>query len=55
MRIEYNKLFATPDELVDFLCKPNEEQDRIIFEKLEGGKKDNVELWCKIPGRSLGE
>ncbi len=55
MRIEYEKLFPTPDEMVDFLCKSNEEQDRIVAELLSGGMRAEIELSCKIPDGRLGD
>lgn len=55
MRIEYEKLFPTPDELVDFLCKSNEEQDRIVAELFAANKEAKVELSCKFSVKGIGD
>lgn len=54
MRVDYDKLFSTPDELVDFLCKSNDEQDRIVAELLAANKEAKIELSCKIPDKGIG-
>lgn len=51
MHVDYTKLFATPDELVDFLMKSHEEQNKILAE-LVAEKDVNVLLMCNIPDKS---
>lgn len=52
MRIEYEKLFSTPDELANFLCQSNEEQNKILSELFANNKTDkNIELSCKTVHR----
>lgn len=54
MRVEYEKLFATPDELVDFLCKSDEEQGKILAELLSNDKEcKNVELSCHVTNKGI--
>jgi len=55
MHVDYSKLFDTPDELVEFLMKSNEEQDRILMELIGGKDKPGLELSCKVSRRSAGK
>lgn len=54
MRVEYEKLFANSDELTDFLCKSNEEQDRILAELLAINKGiKSMEFSCRMPDKGI--
>lgn len=48
MYVDYTKLFATPDELVDFLMKSHEEQNKILAELIAEKESGNAELSCII-------
>lgn len=53
MRIDdYTKIFASPDELVDFLMLDAFEQDRILAELARDGVIDGVAMWCRSDATS---
>ncbi len=55
MHVDYTKLFATPDELANFLMESHEEQIKILAELVAEKERVDVVMTCKIPGRGLGD
>jgi hypothetical protein len=46
MQIDYTEIFATPDELADFLMLPQEQQDIELAERAARAK--NVVMVCNL-------
>ena len=55
MHVDYTELFTTPDELVYFLMKSHEEQNKILAELVAEKEKVDVVLVCKIAGKGIGD
>jgi hypothetical protein len=49
---DYTHLFATPDELVDFLMFEAGEQERILTEFAKAGRIDGAEMCCRLDDRT---
>jgi hypothetical protein len=52
---DYTKLFATPDELADFLMLEAGEQDRILAEFVQEGRIGQVMIWCHLPANAQND
>lgn len=51
MRIDYTKMFATPDQLADFCMLPVDEQARLEAEYL-ASTSTNYEMVCDLTKRN---
>jgi hypothetical protein len=52
---DYTKIFATPDELADFLMLEVKEQDRILAELAQVGRIGGVTMCCWVENVNLSD